>query len=130
VYSALQTHLIEGAENNWRTFDTSRQFEVARYWSQTMHSYSPEALLMSAETFAALSDADREIVLTAARDSVRSMRVLWDRLEMESRERVVASGVKRNDVDLPAFSRASESVITRYLHDSKLAALYERIRAA
>jgi TRAP-type C4-dicarboxylate transport system substrate-binding protein len=56
--------------------------------------------------------------------------VLWDRLEIESRERVVASGVKRNDVDLAAFRRASESVTTRYLHDSKLAALYERIRAA
>jgi TRAP-type C4-dicarboxylate transport system substrate-binding protein len=130
VYSALQTHLIEGAENNWRTFDTSRQFEVARYWSDSAHSYSPEALLMSAKTFYALAEEDRQIVLRAARDSVSSMRILWDRLEIESRDRVIASGVKRNDVDLAAFRRAVESVVTRYLHDAELAALYERIRAA
>ena len=57
VYSAMQTHLIEGAENNWRTFHTSRQFEVARYWSQSDHSYSPEALLLSRRTYDALSAA-------------------------------------------------------------------------
>ncbi|HEU4602483.1 MAG TPA: TRAP transporter substrate-binding protein [Steroidobacteraceae bacterium] len=130
VYSALQTHLIEGAENNWRTFDTSRQFEVARYWSDTAHSYSPEALLMSARTFNALSDDDKHIVLSAARDSVNSMRVLWDRLEIESRDRVLAAGVKRNDVDMDAFRRHGESVVARYLHDAQLASLYERIRSA
>jgi tripartite ATP-independent transporter DctP family solute receptor len=93
TYSALQTHLIEGAENNWRTFDTSRQFEVAHYWSDTAHSYSPEALLMSARTFNALSPSDREIVMRAAQESVHSMRVLWDRMEDESRARVLAGGV-------------------------------------
>ena len=60
VYSAMQTHLIDGAENNWRTFHTSRQFEVAHYWSQTDHSYSPEALLLSKRTYDALTPADRE----------------------------------------------------------------------
>jgi TRAP-type C4-dicarboxylate transport system substrate-binding protein len=130
TYSALQTHLIEGAENNWRTFDTSRQFEVARYWSDTAHSYSPEALLMSARTFNSLSPSNREIVMRAAQESVSSMRVLWDRMEDESRARVLASGVKRNDVDMQAFRRAGESVVARYLHDPKLASLYERMRAA
>ena len=90
----MQTHLIDGAENNWRTFHTSRQFEVARYWSQTDHSYSPEALLMSKRTFDALTPADREIVLAAARDSVPYMRALWDRMEAESRAHVLASGVQ------------------------------------
>ncbi len=55
IYSALQTHLIDGAENNWITFDTSRHFEVARFWSQSEHSYSPEALLMCRSRFDALS---------------------------------------------------------------------------
>jgi tripartite ATP-independent transporter DctP family solute receptor len=130
TYSALQTHLIEGAENNWRTFDTSRQFEVAHYWSDTAHSYSPEALLMSARTFNALSPGDREIVMRAAQESVHSMRVLWDRMEDESRARVLAGGVKRNDVDMQAFRDAGEAVVARYLHDPRLASLYERIRAS
>jgi len=44
IFSALQTRLIDGAENNWTTFHTSRHFEVARFWSQSEHSFSPEAL--------------------------------------------------------------------------------------
>src|SRR5690606_5198997 len=70
VYAALQTGLIDGAENNWRTLHSSRQFEVARYWAQTDHSYSPEALLMSRRTFDALQPGDRERVLAVAAESV------------------------------------------------------------
>jgi TRAP-type C4-dicarboxylate transport system substrate-binding protein len=41
VFSALQTKLIDGAENDWTTFYTSRHFEVAGFWAESEHSYSP-----------------------------------------------------------------------------------------
>jgi tripartite ATP-independent transporter DctP family solute receptor len=128
AYSALQTHLIEGAENNWRTFHTSRHFEVARYWSQSDHSYSPEALLLSRKTYDALSAQDREIVVEAARASVPVMRELWDRMEAESKAHVLADGVKFNEVDLSAFQRAAAPLYERYLGDAALASLYRSIR--
>lgn len=130
VYSALQTHLIDGAENNWRTLHTSRQFEVARYVSMTEHSHSPEALLMSRRTFDALSEGDREIVLRAAAESVPVMRELWDRMEADSREFVLNAGVQRNDVDLDAFRRAAQPVVESTLQDARLRKLYEQVRAA
>src|SRR5215831_533013 len=77
VYSGLQTHLIDGAENNWRTFHSSRHFEVAKFWSNSEHSHSPEALLMSRKSFEALSVSDRDLLMSAARDSVPYMRELW-----------------------------------------------------
>ena len=129
VYSAMQTHLIDGAENNWRTFHTSRQFEVAHYWSQTDHSYSPEALLLSKRTYDALSPADREIVLAAARDSVPHMRVLWDKMEADSRAHVLASGVRANEVNTQAFHRAAAPLLERYIADKDMSALYRSIRA-
>src|SRR5262245_52870110 len=129
VYSAMQTHLIEGAENNWRTFHTSRQFEVARYWSQSDHSYSPEALLLSRRTYEALSPRDREIVMEAARASVPYMRTLWDQMEAESQAAVLAAGVKANDVDLPAFRKAAVPVHERFLADRALRELFDGIRA-
>ncbi|MFL6618227.1 MAG: TRAP transporter substrate-binding protein [Povalibacter sp.] len=129
VYSAMQTHLIEGAENNWRTFHTSRQFEVARYWSHSEHSYSPEALLMSKRTFDALSPEDRERVKATARESVTYMRDLWDKMEAESRGIVLAAGVKANDVDRDAFHRIARPVVDSYLKHSGLEKLYEDIRA-
>jgi tripartite ATP-independent transporter DctP family solute receptor len=128
VYSAMQTHLIEGAENNWRTFHTSRHFEVAHYWSQSDHSYSPEALLMSRRTYDALSTRDREIVVEAARESVPYMRALWDKMEAESRAFVLAAGVKANDVDLPAFRKAVGPIHERFLVDRSLRDLFDGIR--
>ncbi|HEY4370148.1 MAG TPA: TRAP transporter substrate-binding protein [Steroidobacteraceae bacterium] len=129
VYSALQTHLIEGAENNWRTFHTSRQFEVARYWSQSDHSYAPEALLMSRRTFDALSASDREMLLGVAQESVVYMRSLWDRMEEESRTHVIAAGVKVNEVDRDAFHRVAHPILDAYVKKSDLQQLYEGIRA-
>ena len=128
VYSAMQTHLIEGAENNWRTFHTSRHFEVAHYWSQSDHSYSPEALLMSRRTYDALSARDREIAVEAARESVPYMRTLWDKMEAESRALVLAASVKANDVDLAAFRKVAGSIQERYLVDQSLRAIFEGIR--
>jgi tripartite ATP-independent transporter DctP family solute receptor len=128
VYSAMQTHLIEGAENNWRTFHTSRHFEVAHYWSQSDHSYSPEALLMSRRTYDALSARDREIAVEAARESVPYMRMLWDKMEAESRALVLAASVKANDVDLAAFRKVAASIQERYLVDQSLRAIFDGIR--
>ena len=130
VYSALQTRLIDGAENNWRTLHTSRQFEVARYMSLTEHSHSPEALLMSRRSFDALSEADQQIVLRAATESVPVMRELWDRMEADSREFVLKNGVQVNDVDRETFRRAAQPVVDATLQDPQLRKLYEQIRAA
>ena len=129
VYSAMQTHLIEGAENNWRTFHTSRQFEVARYWSQSDHSFSPEALLMSKRTFDALTPADRELLVTAAAGSVAYMRELWDRTENESREFVTQAGVHVNEVDRAAFHAIARPVVERCIANGELRQVYEAIRA-
>jgi len=129
VYSAMQTHLIEGAENNWRTFHTSRQFEVARYWSQSDHSFSPEALLMSRRTFDALAPSDRDTVLAAASASVSHMRTLWDRMEGESRDYVIKHGVHVNDVNRAAFHAAARPVVESYIRRSGLEKLYADIRA-
>jgi tripartite ATP-independent transporter DctP family solute receptor len=128
VYSAMQTHLIEGAENNWRTFHTSRQFEVARYWSGSEHSYSPEALLLSRRTYEGLAPQDREIVIEAARASVPVMRALWDKMEADSRTHVLAAGVVPNEVDRAAFHRAAAPLLERYLTERAAADLYDNIR--
>ncbi len=128
VYSALQTHLIDGAENNIRSFHSSRQFEVARHWSETRHSYSPEALLIGKERLASLASADRELLREAARESVPFMRRLWDAAEATSRAAVLADGVKINEVDSAAFRRLTAPVLERHLQAPELRELYRSIR--
>lgn len=129
VFSSLQTHLIDGAENNWPSYQSSRQFEVARYWSQTEHSFSPDALLMSRASFDALTPADRELVRDVARRSVQVMRADWDRREAEARAAVIAAGTQVAEVDKAAFAATVRPVLDKYLQPPRLRALYERIAA-
>jgi tripartite ATP-independent transporter DctP family solute receptor len=130
VYSALQTHLIDGAENNVKSFDSSRQFEVARFWSETQHSHSPEVLLMSRRRFDSLAPAEREQLRELAAASVPRMRELWDAAERASRDKVVAAGVRVNAVDEPAFRRATAGLLDRELADPAQRALYDAIQNA
>lgn len=129
VFSSLQTHLIDGAENNWPAYQSSRQFEVARYWSETQHSFSPDALLISQASLDRLTPADRDLVRDVARRSVQVMREGWDRRTADARAAAVASGVRINAVDRAAFVASVQPVKDKHLADPRLRGLYERIAA-
>lgn len=129
VFSALQTHLIDGAENNLRSFHSSRQFEAAHYWSQSEHSYAPDVLLMSKHSFDALRADDRALLLDLARQSVGVMRQQWDESETAARAALTAAGVRMNDCDLPAFRKAVEPLLADYHRVPALEALYRDVRS-
>jgi len=129
VFSALQTHLIDGAENNIKSFHSSRQFEAARYWSQTEHSYAPDVLVISKVRFDAMSVADRESLRRLAKQSVTVMRELWDKTADESRRTLQEQGVQMNEINAPAFRKAAEPVLREYRKDAAIERLYRGIRA-
>lgn len=128
TFSGMETRMIDGAENNIRSFQSSRHFEAARYWSQSEHSYAPDMLVMSRKSFDSLTPADRESVLALARQSVAVMRHAWDAGEAKARAQVFAAGVKANAVDMDAFRRASAPLLARYRKQPEIEALYRRIR--
>jgi tripartite ATP-independent transporter DctP family solute receptor len=128
VFSGLETRMIDGAENNIRSFHSSRHFEAARYWSQTNHSYAPDVLLVSQRTLDALQPRDRELLVQTARQSVGVMRSLWDASEAKAREAVFAAGVQHNEADLSAFARAAQPLLSEYRKDPAIDMLYRRIR--
>lgn len=128
VFSALETRLIDGAENNMRSFHSSRQFEAARYWSQSEHSYAPDVLLISQRSLQALLPRDRALLLEAARASVAVMREAWDASENAAREAVVAAGVQLNAVDVAAFRSAAAPLLADYLRQPEVAPIHRRIR--
>lgn len=130
VFTGLQTHLIDAAENNWATYQSTRQYEVARYWSQTDHCCAPEALLMSKQRFDALSASDKELFIAKARESVPVMRALWDEKQASARQTVIDAGIHYNDADHDAFRRAVEPMRRRWLADESIAATVRRIEAA
>ncbi|WP_296247408.1 TRAP transporter substrate-binding protein [uncultured Stenotrophomonas sp.] len=128
TFSGMETHMIDGAENNMRSFHSSRHFEAAHYWSESQHSYAPDILLMSRRSLDALTPSDRRLVIDLARQSVQVMRTAWDASEDKAREAVLAAGVKSNAVDMPAFRAAAEPLLRDYLQQADIAALHRRIR--
>ncbi len=73
VFSALQTGVIDGAENNWPSFESTRHFEVAKFYSRTEHSMSPEVLVMSKRAWDRLSAQDQATVRAAAKEDARAL---------------------------------------------------------
>ena len=130
VYESLALGTIEGAENNWPSFESSRHFEVAPYYSVTQHVMVPEVLVMSRYRWRKLSPQDQELLRRTARDSVSVMRKLWDERVKISRNAMVEAGVQIvDDIDKQPFMDAMQPLYDQYLEDPALKELVERIRA-
>lgn len=92
VYSAIQTGVIDGAENNWPSYDTSSHFEVAKYYTVDEHLRVPEILIASKMVEDKVSAEDLAAIKEAAFESQAYQRELWAAKEKESEEKVVAAG--------------------------------------
>lgn len=130
VYSAIQTGVIDGAENNWPSFESSGHYEVAGYYTLDQHLIVPEVLVMSKISWDKLSADDQAAVRQAARDSVPVMRDLWVAREKASEEKVRAAGVEIvEEIDKAPFMAAMDSVYEKHVTSDKLKDLVSRIRA-
>lgn len=129
VFTGLQTHLLDGAENNWATFQSAHHYEVAHYWSETRHAASPEALLLSRATFNALSSSDRDLLLATAHASVPVMRALWTTKQATARQTALDGGAIANDVDRAAFEAHVAPMRRRYEQHAQIGGLIRRIQA-
>ncbi|MFN3672878.1 MAG: TRAP transporter substrate-binding protein [Bosea sp. (in: a-proteobacteria)] len=129
VYSALQTGVIDGAENNWPSFESTKHYEVSKFYSLTEHSLSPEVLVMSKRSFDKLSKEDQEIMKTAAKESVAKMRELWDAREKASEAKVKAGGAVINAVEKQPFIDAMKPVYDKFVTDAALKDLVAKIQA-
>lgn len=129
VYSALQTGVIDGAENNWPSYESTRHFEVSKFYSVTEHSLSPEALVMSKKSFDKFNAADQASIKAAAKESVLKMRELWDAREKASEAKVKAGGAQINTVNKQPFIDAMKPVYDKFVTDPKLKDMVAAIQA-
>lgn len=129
VYSALETGVIDGAENNWPSFESAKHYEVAKHYTLDQHQIVPEVLVMAKASWDKLSPEDQAIVRQAAKDSVVKMRELWDAQEKKSRDIVEKAGVKVSEIDKQPLIDAMKPVYDKYLSTPALKDLAARIQA-
>jgi tripartite ATP-independent transporter DctP family solute receptor len=130
VYSGIQTGVIDGAENNWPSFESSGHYEVAGYYTLNEHLIVPEVLVMSKVSWDKLSPEDQELLRAAARESMPINRELWAAREKESEDKVRAAGVQViDDIDKTPFIEAMVPVYEKHANTPKLQDLVTRIQA-
>lgn len=128
VYTGLKTGLIDAAENNYPTYESSRSFEVAKYYTKTEHSMAPEMLLFSKRAWDRLSPQEQGWVRQAAKESVPYMRKQWAEREVKSLATVKAGGAEIIEIDKAPFQAAMKPVYDKFITDAKLKDLVKRVQ--
>lgn len=131
VFQSLKTGVIDGAENNYPSYESTNHFEVAGYYSITDHLILPECLCVSKTAWDALSEEDQAAVRAAAESAAMRQRELWTERSSASREAVEAAGVQINEIaDKAPFQDAMTPIYEAFTADNpEAAALIEQIRA-
>jgi tripartite ATP-independent transporter DctP family solute receptor len=130
VYTALTTGIIDAAENSVLSYETSRHFEVAKYYSLTRHTLLPSLIVFSKPIWDRLSEADRTLIRQAAKDSVAKQRELAAERQAKSEAELKARGVEFVEIkDRDAFVTVMKPVHDMFATTPELKALLQRIIA-
>jgi len=125
LYSALQTGVVDGAENNPPSLLTQNHYQVTKFYSLTGHLIIPEILVFSKISWDKLSKADQGLIRKLSREAQLEQRKLWDAMVADSVAKLKAGGVQFVEVDKKVFYDATKPVRDKY--GSKHTALIKRI---
>jgi TRAP-type C4-dicarboxylate transport system substrate-binding protein len=115
VFSALQTGVIDGAENNLPSYVFSNHYTAARHLSLTEHLIIPEVLVFSKKTWATLPADDQALIKKLAREAQLEERYLWNRYEQEATDKARAAGCQITEIaDKKPFQTAVKPVWDKY----------------
>ena len=129
VMTGLSTGIIDGAENNWPSYVVTDHYKVARHYTLTEHTMTPEVLVMSRKAWDALSAEDQAIFRTAARESSSYMHLQWRAWEERAREEARTAG---NHVvekfDRAPFEAAMKPIYDEAMRNARVRELVDKIR--
>ena len=130
VYSALQTGVIDGAENNFPSYKDTSHYEVAKYYTLDEHTKVPEVLIMSTITYDNLSDADKEVITLAGAAAAKVEREKWNEYSGAARAVVEEAGTIVTELDAPTKQEFQDAVKPLYETYAEYEELINRILEA
>jgi tripartite ATP-independent transporter DctP family solute receptor len=115
VFTAIQTGVVDGAENNPPTLFTANHYQAgAKYYTQTNHLIIPEIFVMSRPTWDKLSKDDQALVKKFSREAQLEQRALWDKSVADYTAKLKAAGVEFIAIDNKPFYDATAPVRAKY----------------
>jgi tripartite ATP-independent transporter DctP family solute receptor len=128
VFSALQTGVIDGAENNPPSFVFDNHYQVAKFYTLTEHLVVPEILVFSRKSWDALSKDDQELLRKFAGEAQAEERALWAAYEKQAMDKARAAGIQIVEtIDKKPFQDAVKPVWDKY--GPRFADMVKRIQA-
>jgi tripartite ATP-independent transporter DctP family solute receptor len=129
LYTALQSGVVDGAENNPPSFYTSRHYEVCKHYSLNEHTRVPDVMVISTVVWNRLNKKEQQWLQEAADESVIEQRKYWAASEKESIEKVKAADVEIYYPDKEPFTKKVQELIESYQTEPELYELIKRIQA-
>jgi tripartite ATP-independent transporter DctP family solute receptor len=127
LVNAMQTGVVDGAENNYPTYESGQHYRYAKYYSKTGHLMIPEILVFSKRTWGTLSKEDQDLIRKVSKEAQQEERKLWYDREKESLKKMVEAGAVVNEIkDKAPFQAAVKPVWDK--HGAAHAALIQRIQ--
>jgi tripartite ATP-independent transporter DctP family solute receptor len=128
LVNAMQTGVVDGAENNPPTYATGQHYRYAKYYSLTGHLMIPEILVFSKKTWGTLAKDDQALITKVAKEAQQDERKLWYAMEEKSVKQIEAAGVEIIKIeDKKPFQAAVAPVWDKY--GAQHAELIKRIQA-
>src|SRR6202165_206863 len=128
VFSALQTGVVAGAENNPPSFVFDNHYQVAKFYTVDEHLIVPEMVVFSKKTWDTLSKEDQALLIKFGREAQAEERVLWTQYEKEDMDKAKAAGITITEIaDKKPFQDAVKPVWDKY--GPKYADMIKRIQA-
>lgn len=113
TFTALQSGVVDGAEAATYGFYEQKHFEAAGYLSLTSHVYTPSFLLSSTKFFESLTPAQQKVFTEAGRSITEAAYAKSAELEVKYFADM-KDKLEINEVDLPAFQKASSASYDNY----------------
>ena len=133
VYAALHNAEIDGAENNWPSYEAMGHYEVAPYFLKDEHTRVPELQLASEAAMEKLAELDErfpDIIRACGKESALAERRLWAEREASAEKHMREWGVEVTPLSAAEKARFRAAVEPVYAAFKEQSRLIQRIREA
>jgi tripartite ATP-independent transporter DctP family solute receptor len=117
VFSALQTGVVDGAENNPPSFVFDNHYQVAKFYTIDEHLIVPEMLVFSKKIWDTMSRDEQAALMKFSKEAQQEERKLWAEYEKQAMDKAKAAGIQIievSDADKKAFQDAVKPVWDKY----------------
>jgi tripartite ATP-independent transporter DctP family solute receptor len=128
LHQALQTGVVDGAENNEPTLFAQNHYQTpkGKVYSLTGHLIIPEIFVYSKVSWDKLPKADQDLIRKLSREAQLEQRKLWDAYVAEATGKLKAAGIQFVKADKESFYKATQPVRDKY--GAKYSSLIQKIR--